>query len=137
MINYHFWHMFQYFRQAHGLDPKLNKFWYFWHFWHFFINLQKHNLHQKWPHQWSGAVVQCSLRRISMRIFSMLTKICDFMILMILVKFWVLGPRPMGPFIFLHFLKICFMVWDLSRSVRMVFRSPGNLLIKLCHFIFN
>ncbi len=29
------------------------------------------------------------------------------------------------------------MVWDLSRSVPMVFRSPGNTLINLFHFIFN
>ena len=39
------------------------------------------------------------------------------------------GPRPlgpMGPSIFLIFFKFCFMVWDLSRSVPMVFRSPGN-----------
>ncbi len=55
-------------------------------------------------------------------------------------NFMVLGPRPlgpMGPFVFLHFLKICFMVWDLSRSVPMVFRSPGNPLIKLFHLSFN
>ena len=47
---------------------------------------------------------------------------------------WPLGP--MGPHIFV-FLKICKMVWDLSRSVPMVFRRPGNPLIKLFHFIFN
>ena len=35
------------------------------------------------------------------------------------------------------FLRIQFMVWDLSRSVPMVFRSPGNPLINLFHFIFN
>ena len=34
-------------------------------------------------------------------------------------------------------LKICFMVWDLSRSVPMVFRTPGNPLINLFHFICN
>ena len=53
---------------------------------------------------------------------------------------WFLGPRPlgpMGPFIFWHFLKMCFMVWDLSRSVPGVFSSPGNPLIKLCRFIWN
>ena len=48
-------------------------------------------------------------------------------------SFMVLGLRflgVMGPFIFCDFLKICFMAWDLSRSVPMVFRSPGNPLIK-------
>ena len=59
----------------HGLDSKLNQIWYFWHC---FTNFQKHNLLQKVPYQWSGAVVQCSLRRIAMRIFSMLTKNIDF-----------------------------------------------------------
>ena len=57
-----------------------------------------------------------------------------------LLKLWFWGPRPMGPmgpFMFWHFLKICFMVWDLSRSVPRVFRSPGNPLIKLFYFIFN
>ena len=29
------------------------------------------------------------------------------------------------------------MVWDLSRSVPMMFRTPGNPLIHLFHFIFN
>ena len=29
------------------------------------------------------------------------------------------------------------MVWDLSRSVPMVFRSPGNTLINLFHLLFN
>ena len=29
------------------------------------------------------------------------------------------------------------MVWDLSRSVPMVFRSPGNPLINLFHLLFN
>ena len=35
------------------------------------------------------------------------------------------------------FLKIYFMVRDLSRSVPRLFRSPGKPLIKLFHFIFN
>ena len=55
-------------------------------------------------------------------------------------SFMVLGPRfpgPMGPSMFRDFLKNCFMVWDLSRSVPRVFRSPGNPLINLFHFIFN
>ena len=55
-------------------------------------------------------------------------------------NFMVLGPRfpgVMGPFIIREFLKHCSMVWDLSRSVPMVFRSPGNALINLFHFIFN
>ena len=75
-----------------------------------------------------------------MRIFSMLKKKTRiFNICNAFKTFIVLGPRPlgpMGPFIFWHFLKMCFMVWDLSRSVRMVFRSPGNPLINLFHFIF-
>ena len=29
------------------------------------------------------------------------------------------------------------MVWDLSRSVPKVFRTPGNSFINLFHFIFN
>ena len=55
-------------------------------------------------------------------------------------NFMVLCPRfpgVMGPSIFRDFLKICFMVWDLSRSVPRVFRSPVNLLINLFHFIVN
>ena len=61
-----------------------------------------------------------------------------------------LGPRPMVPLgpmgppfsrfvdpIFRDFLTFCKMVRDLSRSVPMVFRSPGKVLIKLFHFIFN
>ena len=75
-----------------------------------------------------------------MRSFSMLKKTMTFMIFNDFNNFMVLGPRPlgpMGPSMFRDFLKMCFMVWDLSRSVRMVFRSPGNTLIKLFHFIFN
>ncbi len=55
-------------------------------------------------------------------------------------NFMVLGPRfpgVMGPSVFGAFLKNIFMVWDLSRSVPKVFRTPGNPLIKLFHFIFN
>ena len=53
---------------------------------------------------------------------------------------WFLGPRPlgpMGPFIFRVFSKMYFLVWDLSRSVPRVFRSPGNPLIKLSNFRYN
>ena len=47
-------------------------------------------------------------------------------------------PAPCPPgFFFRHFLKFCFMVWDLSRSVFRVFRSPGNPLINLFDFICN
>ena len=38
---------------------------------------------------------------------------------------------------FLKILKVCRMTQDLSKSVPMVFRSPGKPLIKLFHFIFN
>ena len=37
----------------------------------------------------------------------------------------------------LGFCAIYFMVWDPSRSVRMMFRSPGDPLINLFHFIFT
>ena len=40
-------------------------------------------------------------------------------------------------FDFLEKLKVCRMAQDLSKSVPMVFRSPGKPLIKLFHFIFN
>ena len=63
-----------------------------------------------------------------------------FMIFSDFNNLMVLGPRPlgpMGPFIFLYFLKFGFMVCDLSRSVPGVFRIPGNPLINLFHFIFN
>ena len=44
--------------------------------------------------------------------------------------FWAQGPwGPWDP-PFVHCLKISFMVWDLSRSVSEVFRTPGNPLIK-------
>ena len=112
----------------------------FWYFWHFFNNFQKHFLLPKWPYQWSGAVVQCSCRRISMRIFSMFKKTLIFIIFNDFNNFLVLGPRPlgpMGPSIFLDFLNFCFMVWDLSRSVPRLFRSPGNPLINLFHVLFN
>ena len=39
--------------------------------------------------------------------------------------------------VFLKILKVCRMAQDLSKSVPMVFRSPGKALIKLFHFIFN
>ena len=55
-------------------------------------------------------------------------------------NFMVLGPRPlgtMGPSSCCDFFEIYFMVWDLSRSVPGVFRSPGNSVINLFHFIFN
>ena len=39
--------------------------------------------------------------------------------------------------IFLKILKVCRMAQDLSKSVPMVFRSPGNPLIKLFHLLFN
>ena len=38
---------------------------------------------------------------------------------------------------FYIFLKVCRMVQDLSKSVPMVFRSPGKPLIKLFHSSFN
>ena len=54
---------------------------------------------------------------------------------------WGPGPwSPLGPWappMFLIFLIFCKMVQDLSKSVPMVFRSPGTPLIKLFHFIFN
>ena len=59
--------------------------------------------------------------------------------------FWVQGPWGPGPWskapgahgiCFCDFLKSCFMVWDLSRSVPKVFRSPGNTLIKLYKVTF-
>ena len=60
--------------------------------------------------------------------------------------FWAQGPwgpgpwsplGPMGPPHSQICLKICKRVRDLSKSVPMVFRSPGKALIKLFHFIFN
>ena len=54
--------------------------------------------------------------------------------------FILLGPRPlgpMGPSMFCDFSKIQFMVWDLSKSVPKVFRSPRNPLIHLFYLIFN
>ena len=63
-----------------------------------------------------------------------------FMIFNDFNNFMVLGPRfpgVMGPSVVLHLLKMCFMVWDLSRSVLRVFRSPGNPLINLFHLLFN
>ena len=61
--------------------------------------------------------------------------------------FWAQGPWGPGPWskapgahgtpIFSDFWKIDFMVWDLSSSVGMVFRSPGIPLINLFHFILN
>ena len=42
-----------------------------------------------------------------------------------------------GILYFFDFFKIDFMVGDLSRSVSMVFKSPGNPLIKLFDFICN
>ena len=38
---------------------------------------------------------------------------------------------------FYIFLKVCRMAQDLSKSVPMVFRSPGKPLIKLFHLLFN
>ena len=76
-----------------------------------------------------------------MRIFSMFKK--KTLILMIFNDFnncMVLGPRfpgDMGPSCFRDVLKSCFMVWEPSRSVRMMFRSPGNPLINLFHLLFN
>ena len=73
-------------------------------------------------------------------LFQLLEKTMIFMIFNDFNNFMVLGPRPlgpMGPSMFCDFLKNCFMVWDLSRSVPRVFRSPGNPLIKLLHLLFN
>ena len=50
------------------------------------------------------------------------------------------GPKAHGSHWTLHvmtFSKNCLMVWDLSRSVPGVFRSPGSPLIKLFHLLFN
>ena len=63
-----------------------------------------------------------------------------FMIFNDLNNLMVLAPRPlgpMGPLFVRYLLEKYFMVCDQSRSVRMVFRSPGNPLIKLFHFLFN
>ena len=63
-----------------------------------------------------------------------------FMIFNDFNNFMVLGPRfsgVMGPSIFRDFLEFCFMVWDLSRSVPKVFRTPGNPLINLFRLLFN
>ena len=38
---------------------------------------------------------------------------------------------------FLKILKVCRMTQDLSKSVPMVFRSLGKVLIKLVYLIFN
>ena len=54
--------------------------------------------------------------------------------------FVVCGPKAPGAHGTLHFLiffENYFMVWDLSRSVPEAFRTPGNPLINLFHFIFN
>ena len=104
-----------------------------------FTIFQKHFLLPKWPYQWSGALVQCSCRRISMRSFSNCQEKWFSLFSIDLNNFMVSGLRflgVMGPFIFWDVLKICFMAWDLSRSVPRVFRSPGNPLIKLFHFSF-
>ena len=65
------------------------------------------------------------------------------------ISLFCLGPGPWGPDPwskvygahvsphFSDFCKICKMVRDLSRSVPRVFRTPGNPLIKLFHFISN
>ena len=50
------------------------------------------------------------------------------------------GPKAHGAHGALHVLNCfenLFMVWDLSRSVPGVFRTPGNPLINLIHVIFN
>ena len=61
-----------------------------------------------------------------------------FWMILIISWFWAQGPwGPWDPPCFWDFLKTCFMVWDLSRSVPGVFRSPGNPLINLFHFLFN
>ena len=49
-------------------------------------------------------------------------------------NFMVFGPKAHGAHGTLIFLEICFMVWDLSRSVPKVFRSPGNTSIHLLLF---
>ena len=77
------------------LGPKLIQFWYFWHF---FTNFQKHFLLPKWPYQWSGALLQCSRRRISMRSFSNCQKkqwFSWFLKILIILWFWAQGP--LGP----------------------------------------
>ena len=59
---------------------------------------------------------------------------------MICNDFMVFGPKAHGAYgtiMFLTSFEKCFMVWDLSRSVPGAFRSPGNPLIKLFHFISN
>ena len=57
------------------------------HFSHIFLTP---DLFKKWPHEWSGAVIQCYLRRILTRIFSMFSKTFDFH------DFWAHGPWANG-----------------------------------------
>ena len=57
------------------------------------------------------AVVQCYLRRIAMRIFSMFKKAMIFITFNDSNNFMVLGPRPlgpMGPFVLLTFFENLF-----------------------------
>ena len=58
---------------------------------------------------------------------------------MIFMTFLIFGPMAPGAHgaPFSDFLKICKMVRDLSRSVPMMFRTPGNPLINLFHLICN
>ena len=80
------------------------------------------------PQNFDAELFQLSKKTIIFLIFNDLNNFNNFV---------VLGPRPLGPFVFRDFLKIYFMVWDLSRSVPRVFRSPGTPLINLFRFIFN
>ena len=50
------------------------------------------------------------------------------------------GPKAHGAHGTLHFSSFFekkIMVWDLSTSVPMMFRTPGNPLINLFDFVFN
>ena len=61
-----------------------------------------------------------------------------FLMIFTILWLWAQGPwGPWGHAFFWVFLKICLMVWDLSRSVRMMFRSPGNPLINFFRLLFN
>ena len=96
------------------------------------------------PHELVWKSVTAILHRISVSIFKVFstfeihwTTFQDFCYILDpwVVKhmcFWVWWRS-----IFWHFVEVLPLTWDLSRSVRMVFRSPGNPLINLFHFIFN
>ena len=107
-------------------------------FWHFVPLFQSPIFLNKWPYKWWGAVNQCPLRRISTRVLSMFSRHWIFMICWPkALGPWSKAPGAHGTLRFLWFFEKLFMVWDLSKSVPKVFRSPGNPLINLCHSTFN